>query len=76
MVNTHAHRHSRICTLTAKDEICKLEGVLEDIEVTGGKDEEDGGSKGEASGSGILPLQTVSMKVVTISGDVLTLNRR
>lgn len=38
-----------------QNHICKLEAVSENIEVSGGEDEEDGCEVGNAGGAGVLP---------------------
>ncbi len=38
-----------------QNHICKLEAVSDDIEVSGGEDEEDGCKIGNAGGAGVLP---------------------
>jgi hypothetical protein len=44
--------HSR-----SKRKVEELEGVADDIEVSGGEDEDDGGGKGDTSCARVLPAQ-------------------
>jgi hypothetical protein len=48
---------------TTKSVCGKLEYVSDDVEVSGGEDEEDRGGKGDGSRARVLPLQCISVCV-------------
>lgn len=58
------------CCGRTKYHVESLQAVADDVEVSSGKDEDNGGGKGNTSGTGVLPAQEAVKQAVVVCRDL------